>query len=37
MILIVIKFQVLPDRREEWTTIMDECSAAVRAGPAASR
>ena len=33
MILIVVKFQVLPDRRDEWTTIMDEYCAAVRAEP----
>jgi quinol monooxygenase YgiN len=30
MILIVVKFQVRPDRREDWRAIMDEFTAATR-------
>jgi quinol monooxygenase YgiN len=33
MILIVVKFQVLPDRRDEWLAITDEFTQAVRAEP----
>jgi quinol monooxygenase YgiN len=33
MILIVVKFQVRPDRREEWLEITDEFTRAVREEP----
>jgi quinol monooxygenase YgiN len=33
VILIVVKFQVDPDRREEWLEIIDEFTGAVRAEP----
>jgi quinol monooxygenase YgiN len=33
VILIVVKFQVNPDRREEWLQITDEFTQAVRAEP----
>lgn len=33
MILIVVKFQVRPDRREDWLALMDEYIEAVRAEP----
>ena len=33
MILIVVKFQVNPDRREDWLAIMDEFTQATRQEP----
>jgi quinol monooxygenase YgiN len=33
VILIVVKFQVLPDRRDEWLEITNEFTEAVRAEP----
>jgi quinol monooxygenase YgiN len=33
VILIVVKFQVLPDRRDEWLAITEEFTRAVRAEP----